>query len=474
LERACHIFNSKGSQIKLRKLTFPNDPFDAETLDRNRIYYDLTLKKKSCKDEQLFAKAKNLFILGSKSLNKVKENCVFYEKNSKIREFPLDIKLKNPTKLNSKVDDFYFNDLNQSWNLLREKKTPRLNQNYASKHLAGDLYQLKQNYHNLAGIYWKFLVKIFGPKNCLISKSLFEADLWPRITPFTLIKYLLAHKMDNLIIPDEYLHVIGAFFVISVNIRQIERMIMFSEKIEEQNLLRECLNIPHSNWSPSKYPGWLIFEIESSLTIREIQVKIAQKLMNAQKNTVLQLNMGEGKSSVIVPMLSIALADGKKLIRLIVLNSLFRINYSALVQKLGGALNKRIYTFKCTREMAFTKEITAKISKMLRLCKTNKGLLITMPEQILSFKLKCVEMSKENEARELLDVQKWINNNVMDILDESDEILNVMFQCNFLYLSLFLVLYIVKKIKLTSLRNNQSQKQILTPDLVSLQDRLSS
>ena len=46
-------------------------------------------------------------------------------------------------------------------------------------------------------------------------------------------------------------------------------------------------------------------------------------------------------------------------------------------------------------------------------------------------------MSKENEAIELLDVQKWINNNVMDILDESYEILNVMFQCNFLYLSLF-------------------------------------
>ncbi len=87
--------------------------------------------------------------------------------------------------------------------------------------------------------------------------------------------------------------------------------------------------------------------------------------------------------------------------------------------------------------MAFTKEITAKISEMLRLCKTNKGLLITMPEQILSFKLKCVEMSKTNEAKELLDVQKWVNSNVMDVLDESDEILNVMFQCNFLYLSCF-------------------------------------
>jgi hypothetical protein len=434
LEKACHNFHSGERQIKLRTLTFPKDPLNIELIYRNGICYDLTLKKKSYKDEQLFAKAKNLFIRGSKNLNKVKENCVFYEKNSKVQDFPLDIKPKNPIKITSKVDDFYFDDLNQSWVQLKEKKTPCLNQNYISKHLADDLYQLKRSYEDLAGIYWKFLVKIFGPKNILISKSLYEADLWPRIAPFTLLKYLFAHKMNNLILPDEYLNVIGAFFVISVNIRQIERMLMFIEKNDEQNLLRECLNIPHSNWSPSKYPGWLIFEIESSLTIREIQVKIALKLMNAQKNTVLQLNMGEGKSSVIIPMLSIALADGKKLFRLIVLYSLFRINYSSLVQKLGGALNKRVYTFKCTREMNFTKETIAKTSKMLRLCKANKGLLITVPEQMLSFKLKCVEMSKTNEAKELLDVQKWINNNAMDILDESDEILNVMFQCNLLYL----------------------------------------
>ena len=210
-------------------------------------------------------------------------------------------------------------------------------------------------------------------------------------------------------------------------------MEFFFNKKDQHNLLKECLNIPHSNWSPSKFPGWLIFEIESNLTIREVQVKVAEQLMNPDKQTnmVLQLNMGEGKSSVIVPMLSIALADGKKLIRLIVLNSLFKINYGALVQKLGGSLNKRIYTFKFTRDMEVSQQIILNYQKMLHECKENKGLFITIPEDFLSFKLKCVEMSKIENATQLLGIQNWKNRNVMDILDESDEILNVMYQCKF-------------------------------------------
>jgi hypothetical protein len=50
----------------------------------------------------------------------------------------------------------------------------------------------------------------------------------------------------------------------------------------------------------------------------------------------MQLNMGEGKTTVIVPMLLLSLADGERLARLTVLKSLFRTNVEDLTLKLGG------------------------------------------------------------------------------------------------------------------------------------------
>ena len=57
---------------------------------------------------------------------------------------------------------------------------------------------------------------------------------------------------------------------------------------------------------------------------RSIQLQVACEMMSprSQGNTALQLNMGEGKSSVIVPMVAAALANGRELLRVVVLKSL--------------------------------------------------------------------------------------------------------------------------------------------------------
>ena len=44
------------------------------------------------------------------------------------------------------------------------------------------------------------------------------------------------------------------------------------------------------------------------------------------RNRLLQLNMGEGKTAVIVPMVIVALADGVRLVRVTVLSSLRATN----------------------------------------------------------------------------------------------------------------------------------------------------
>ena len=60
------------------------------------------------------------------------------------------------------------------------------------------------------------------------------------------------------------------------------------------------------------------------------------------QNTLVQLNMGEGKSSVIMPMVAAALSDGNQLVRVVVLKSLARQMFSLLLQRLSGLAERQI------------------------------------------------------------------------------------------------------------------------------------
>jgi hypothetical protein len=70
----------------------------------------------------------------------------------------------------------------------------------------------------------------------------------------------------------------------------------------------------HRIWDPSAHPKWLAFEVEGQLQIRPAQYHVAQLLMQ-QPGAIAQLNMGEGKTRVILPMLALHWADGNKLVR---------------------------------------------------------------------------------------------------------------------------------------------------------------
>ncbi len=60
-------------------------------------------------------------------------------------------------------------------------------------------------------------------------------------------------------------------------------------------------------------------------------------------NSILQLNIGKGKSSVIIPIMAAALADRKKLIRVVVLKLLSNQIFQVLLRTLGGMLRRRIF-----------------------------------------------------------------------------------------------------------------------------------
>lgn len=59
-------------------------------------------------------------------------------------------------------------------------------------------------------------------------------------------------------------------------------------------------NEGHSNWKPEEHPDWLLLEIESNMMIRPVQVDVALATISpgSGSNSVLQMNMGQGKLSL--------------------------------------------------------------------------------------------------------------------------------------------------------------------------------
>lgn len=95
-------------------------------------------------------------------------------------------------------------------------------------------------------------------------------------------------------------------------LQRAHRLLNLSESPLE--LADEFRNSGHQNWDPSSFPESLLLEAESGIMIREVQEEIARQMRSPPNglNSVMQLNMGEGKSTVIVPIVAAALADGSR------------------------------------------------------------------------------------------------------------------------------------------------------------------
>ena len=83
-------------------------------------------------------------------------------------------------------------------------------------------------------------------------------------------------------------------------VHRAKRIGKLRQKESEAERERELTNTGRIGWNPMENMDWLLVELESNLLIRPIQTKIATEMLRPSvgHNSVMQLNMGEGKSSV--------------------------------------------------------------------------------------------------------------------------------------------------------------------------------
>ncbi|KAF4965489.1 hypothetical protein FSARC_6722 [Fusarium sarcochroum] len=189
-------------------------------------------------------------------------------------------------------------------------------------------------------------------------------------------------------------------------------------------------NEGHSNWSPEEYPDWLLLEIESNMMIRPVQIDVALATISPESgsNSVLQMNMGQGKTSCIIPMAAAALANKKQLVRVIVPKALLQQTAQLLQARLGGILGRGIRHVPFSRRTATTEKNIRAFHSIHREMLKSAGVMICQPEHYMSFMLSGRQRLLDEQpaqAKPMIKVQEWLARVSRDILDESDYTLAV-------------------------------------------------
>lgn len=252
---------------------------------------------------------------------------------------------------------------------------------------------------------------------------------WPRVSPALFLEQLTRRRWNAL--TDAWQECIVRYGRALTELQRAERLCSLTGKPAE--LVDEFSNTGHQNWEPRKFPESLLLEVESGIMIRPVQEEIACRMRSPaiDRNAVMQLNMGEGKSTVIVPIVAAALADGTRLVRIIVGKPQSKQMFHMLLSKFGGMLGRRIFHMPFSRALRLEKSHADLIGGIYRNCMETGGVLLLQPEHILSFKLMGIESlitGRESIGRSLLNTQHFFDTNSRDIVDESDENFSVKFE----------------------------------------------
>lgn len=133
-------------------------------------------------------------------------------------------------------------------------------------------------------------------------------------------------------------------------------------------------------------------------------------------------------------MAAALLADGKRLVRLIVPKPLLPQTAQILQSRLGGLIGMETRHIPFSRQTPTTAELMNSYQDLHMNLLTTRGVILTSHENVLSYKLSGLQRladKKLDEAEHMISFQNWIDTNCRDVLDESDFTLAVKTQLNY-------------------------------------------
>eukprot|EP00892_Ulva_mutabilis_P000029 jgi/Ulvmu1/10026/UM059_0075.1 len=194
-------------------------------------------------------------------------------------------------------------------------------------------------------------------------------------------------------------------------------------------------------WDPKDHAAWLALEVLQGLEIRARQATVAQHMLQHHggpglaedhRGAILQLNMGEGKTRVILPMLVLALCGRGEVVRLNFLQELLPEAVDYLHSCLTGSLLQvKLLSMPFNRDVDVDAARLRAMNSQLSFCASTRAFVCTSREQRLSLQLKAQETFGEQGDQadpEFKELQQLQSTPTFEILDECDELLSSRFQ----------------------------------------------
>jgi len=127
-------------------------------------------------------------------------------------------------------------------------------------------------------------------------------------------------------------------------------------------------------------------------------------------------------------MAAAALADKQRLMRVIVPKALLHQTAQLMHLRLGGLLGRTIGHIPFSRSTRTDEALLDRFRLIHEVLKTSAGVVLALPEHILSFKLSGQQQLSDGNlrtAQQMTQIQNWISQISRDVIDEADSILAI-------------------------------------------------
>ncbi|OAA71801.1 hypothetical protein LEL_09036 [Akanthomyces lecanii RCEF 1005] len=247
-------------------------------------------------------------------------------------------------------------------------------------------------------------------------------DIFPRIS-LSLFLQLLSFS-NRSTTTDQWLPLLKQIAVLCRDLLHVDRILRACKN--KRDVLSEIKTIDRYNYEDSAFSDATLFEISNDICVRANQLEIMHQMKDPPngENSVMQLNMGEGKSSVIIPILSASLARGSELVRVFVGKHQSMQMIDTMTAAMGGLINRPVFYMPFNRESRLNNSEIGKLQLAFVRCAKAGGVLLLQPEHHLSLLLSTCLNEDVRDTKNYIGLLKYINSNSRDIIDECDEILS--------------------------------------------------
>jgi len=173
------------------------------------------------------------------------------------------------------------------------------------------------------------------------------------------------------------------------------------------NLSAARCYVDTSSLEASYDPRFLVFEYLSGFLLRKRQVQLIQDFARdaqGNKSRVEQMIMGQGKTTVIAPVLALMLTGGGKLVTQIVPDALLEMSREVMRGVFSSIVTKRIYTFAFDRSSGTSNSIASlkALRGKLQGAQNESAIVCTTPGAVKSLFLKYIDLLQGVDAAPLL------------------------------------------------------------------------